>query len=144
MSCFIRTVRALDHLWRMNSDGSNQVQLTDGYAERNAVISPDGRWVYYNTATDLKLWKVAIEGGEPIKLIDQYALCPSVSPDGKLVAYYQVSNGPRKHSITLGRVEDMKTVTQISLAPGSWISARSALGRRQHRCDLRPGEPGKS
>jgi Tol biopolymer transport system component/DNA-binding winged helix-turn-helix (wHTH) protein len=113
-----------DHLWRMNSDGSNQVQLTDGYAERNAVISPDGRWVYYNTATDLKLWKVAIEGGEPIKLIDQYALCPSVSPDGKLVAYYQVSNGPRKHSITLGRVEDMKTVTQISLAPGSWISAR--------------------
>jgi Tol biopolymer transport system component len=112
-----------DHLWRMNSDGSNQVQLTNGYAERNAVISPDGRWVYYNTATDSKLWKVAIEGGEPVKLIDQFALCPSVSPDGKLVAYFQVSNGPRRY-ITLGRVEDMKTVTQISLAPGSWISAR--------------------
>lgn len=113
-----------DHLWRMNSDGSNQVQLTNGYAERNAAISPDGRWVYYNTPADHKLWKVAIEGGEPIKLIDHYALCPSVSPDGKLVAYYQVSNGPRKHSIRLGRVEDMETVTQISLAPGSWISAR--------------------
>ena len=113
-----------DHLWRMNSDGSNQVQLTNGYAERNAAISSDGRWVYYNTPTDLKLWKVATEGGEPVKLIDQYALYPSVSPDGKLIAYYQISNGPRKYSITLGRVEDMKTVLHISLAPGSWISAR--------------------
>src|SRR6266536_588537 len=113
-----------DHLWRMNSDGSNQLQLTNGYAERNAAISPDGRWVYYNTSADLKLWKVAIEGGEPVKLLDQYALYPSVSPDGRLIAYYQISNGPRKYSITLGRVEDLKTVTQISLAPGSWISAR--------------------
>ena len=113
-----------DHLWRMNSDGSNQVQLTNGYAERNAAISPDGRWVYYNTPVDLKLWKVGIEGGEPVKLTDEYALYPSVSPDGKLIAYYQISNGPRKYSITLGRVEDMKTVVRISLAPGSWISAR--------------------
>ncbi len=113
-----------DHLWRMNLDGSNQVQLTNGYAERNSAISPDGRWVYYNTSIDLKLWKVAIEGGEPVKLTDEYALYPSVSPDGKLIAYYQISNGPRKYSITLGRVEDMKTVVRISLAPGSWISAR--------------------
>src|SRR5947207_9530194 len=29
--------RGADHLWRMNSDGGNQVQLTNGYAERNAV-----------------------------------------------------------------------------------------------------------
>jgi Tol biopolymer transport system component len=113
-----------DHLWRMNSDGSNQVQLTDGYAERDATISSDGRWVYYNTSVDHKLWKVAIEGGEPIKLTDQRVLYPSVSPDGKLIAYYQISNGPRKYSITLAGVEDMKTVTQISLAPGSWISGR--------------------
>lgn len=113
-----------DHLWRMNSDGSNQVQLTNGYAERNAAISPDGRWVYYNTSADLKLWKVGIEGGEPVKLIDQYALYPAPSPDGKLIAYYQISNEPRKYSITLGRVEDLRTVTRISQAPGSWISAR--------------------
>ena len=112
-----------DHLWRMNSDGSNQVQLTDGYAERDAIISPDGRWVYYNTSVDHKLWKVAIEGGQPVKLTDQHALYPSVSPDGKLIAYYQISNGPRRY-ITLVRAEDMKTVTQISLAPGSWISPR--------------------
>ncbi len=113
-----------DHLWRMNSDGSNQMQLTNGYAERNAAISPDGRWVYYNTSADLKLWKIAAEGGEPLKLTDQYALYPAPSPDGKLIAYYQVSNGPHKYSITVGRVEDMKTVKQISLALGSWISAR--------------------
>jgi len=115
-----------DHLWRMNSDGSNQVQLTNGYAERNAVISPDGRSVYYNTSTDLKLWKVAIEGGEPVKLIDQYAGYPSISPDGNLIAYYQISNGPPKYTkyITVGRFEDLKTVTEISLVPGVWMSGR--------------------
>jgi len=113
-----------DHLWRMNSDGTNQVQLTSGYAERNANISPDGRWVYYNTAIDLKLWKVPIEGGEPVKVTDQYALYPALSPDGKLIAYYHVSNGPQKYSIKVGRVEDVKTVAEISLAPGAWISAR--------------------
>jgi Tol biopolymer transport system component/DNA-binding winged helix-turn-helix (wHTH) protein len=113
-----------DHLWRMNSDGSNQVQLTNGYAERNATISPDGRWVYYNTAIDLKLWKGSIDGGEPVKVIDQYALYPALSPDGKLIAYYRLSNAPHKYSITVGRLEDMKTVIEIILAPGSWMSAR--------------------
>jgi len=113
-----------DHLWRTNSDGTNQVQLTSGYAERNATISPDGKWVYYNTAIDLKLWKVPIEGGEPVKVTDQYALYPALSPDGKLIAYYHVSNGPQKYSIKVGRVEDVKTVAEISLAPGAWISAR--------------------
>ncbi len=113
-----------DHLWRMNSDGSNQVQLTNGYAERNATISPDGRWVYYNTAIDLKLWKVPIEGGEPVKVTDQYALYPALSPDGKLIAYYRLSNAPHKYSFAVGRLEDMKTVIEISLAPGAWMSAR--------------------
>ena len=113
-----------DHLWRMNLDGSNQVQLTDGYAERNATVSADGKWIYYNTPVDSKLWKVPIQGGEPVKLIDQYALCPSLSPDGKLIAYYEVSNTIPRHTIALGTVEDLKTIFQIRPERGSWISTR--------------------
>ena len=112
------------HVWRMNADGSNQIQLTNGYAEGGAVISPDGRWVYYDTYGDFRLWKVAIEGGEPVKLTDQSAHYPSVSPDGQLIAYYQFSNDSHKGSIIVGRTKDMKKVAQISMAPGSWISAR--------------------
>jgi Tol biopolymer transport system component len=112
------------HLWRMSADGSNQIQLTNAYAEGGGVISRDGRWVYYNTYGDFRLWKVALEGGEPVKLTDQSAQYPSVSPDGQLIAYYQFSNESHKGSITVGRIEDMKKVAQISMAPGSWISTR--------------------
>jgi Tol biopolymer transport system component len=108
----------------MNLDGSNQVQITDGYAERNPSVSADGKWIYYNTPVDSKLWKVPIQGGEPVKLTDQYALCPSLSPDGKLIAYYEVSNTIPRHPIALGAVEDLKIVAQIRPEAGSWISCR--------------------
>jgi len=39
------------HLWRMNVDGSDQKQLTNGAGgELNPQFSPDGRWIVYRTA----------------------------------------------------------------------------------------------
>jgi len=37
-------------VWRMNIDGSNQIRLTDGTGKNYPVISPDGKWVVYNSA----------------------------------------------------------------------------------------------
>ena len=110
------------HLWRMNSDGSNQVQLTNGYAERNATISPDGKWVYYNSSADHALWKIALEGGQPVKLADDYSMYPSVSPDGKLIAAFHFPKYGHEATIIVRRVEDMNPVTELTLAPGFWIS----------------------
>jgi Tol biopolymer transport system component len=110
------------HLWRMNSDGSNQVQLTNGYAERNATISPDGKWVYYNSSADHALWKIALDGGQPVKLTDDYSTYPSVSPDGKLIASFHFPKYGHEATITVRRVEDLNTVAELALAPGFWIS----------------------
>ncbi len=71
--------------WRMDIDGSNQIQLTSGASKGDPAISPDGKWVLYNTTDDWHLWKVAIDGGEPVRLTEYFASRPSVSPDGKMI-----------------------------------------------------------
>jgi len=110
------------HLWRMDLDGSNQVQLTNGNAERNAAVSPDEKWIYYNSSENNFLWKVAWDGGEPVQLTDEYAANPSISPDGKLVACFHFPRYPHEARITVRRTEDMKPVAELTLAPGFWIS----------------------
>src|SRR5205085_1280741 len=78
------------HLWRMNLDGSDQRQVTNGASgEQNAQFSPDGRWLIYRTVSGRpNVWKVPFEGGEPVQLTDQFLTqSPTISPDGKLFAY---------------------------------------------------------
>jgi Tol biopolymer transport system component len=72
-------------IWRMNFDGSNQTQLTRGSAKNYPALSPDGKWVLFNTTDDWHLWRVSIDGGEPLQLTDFVASTPSVSPDGKMI-----------------------------------------------------------
>lgn len=73
-------------VWRMNMDGSNQTQLTSGSAKTYPAVTPDGKWVIYNSTDNWHLWKVSIDGGVPQQLTDFVATTPSVSPDGKMIA----------------------------------------------------------
>jgi serine/threonine protein kinase/Tol biopolymer transport system component len=77
------------HIWRMNIDGSDPRQLTNGMAEALPVISPDGKWVIYSgiDATKPTTWKVSIDGGDAIELTKRVSNTPTISPDGKLIAY---------------------------------------------------------
>ncbi len=79
------------HIWRMDIDGGNPLQLTDGTGENDPACSPDGRWVVY-TRLEVKggepptLWKVSIDGGMTVQLTNEFTMRPSISPDGKLIA----------------------------------------------------------
>ena len=64
----------------------NQTQLTYGSAKTYPAITPDGKWVLYNSTDNWHLWKVSVDGGEPSQLTDFVATTPSVSPDGKVIA----------------------------------------------------------
>jgi len=74
------------HIWRMDIDGSNPLQLTSQGGENFPHVTPDGRWVVYATigfGQDSAVWKVPVEGGQPVRLTDKPASWPAVSPDGK-------------------------------------------------------------
>lgn len=80
------------HIWRMDRDGGNPVQLTNGNGEKFPDVSPDGKWVVYTAFQDWTLWKVSIEGGEPVKIADAYARQSAISPDGKWIVYMASEN----------------------------------------------------
>jgi tricorn protease len=110
------------HLWKMDLDGNDQVQLTNGYAERNAAFSPDGKWVYYNSSQNSILWKIAAQGGQPIQLTNEYAAYPSLSPDGELIATFHFPKKDNEARITVRRTRDLTTIAEFTLAHGFWIS----------------------
>ena len=59
------------HIFRMDADGGNVKQLTNGLRESFPRISPDGKWVYYmqiNQDAPQTLCRVSINGGEPTVL----------------------------------------------------------------------------
>jgi Tol biopolymer transport system component len=77
------------HLWRVDTDGGNLRQLTDGNGEFFPHCTPDGRWVVYQSepSIDPRVWKVLTEGGQPVQLTTTRAAKPAVSPDGRMIAY---------------------------------------------------------
>ena len=77
-----------NEIWRLNSDGSNLIQLTHSEGAIFPSISPDGRWVIYLASTDNFLYKVPIEGGQPQRVSDEAVGVSAVSPDGELIAYF--------------------------------------------------------
>jgi len=83
---FVSTRAGAMNIWRMNADGTQPKQLTDGVYEDVPSVTPDGRWVIYRTGNSIK--KVSIDGGNAIKLFDKSALCPVLSPNGRLLAFF--------------------------------------------------------
>jgi len=83
---FISNRAGAFQVWRMQIDGSDPVPLTNGGGKNFPAISPEGKWVLYNTTDDWQLWRISIDGGESTRLSDSYALFPSISPDGKMIA----------------------------------------------------------
>ena len=84
---FISDRTGVNHVWRIDIDGNNARQLTNGNGEWRPQCSPVGQWVIYRSASGRgSVWKVPIDGGDAVKIIDQTSAGLAISPDGKWIA----------------------------------------------------------
>jgi len=81
------------HLYRIDTNGQDLRQLTDGESDEiSSTISPDSKWVYYiakvrdRERPKAYLRKISIDGSEIVNLKEMDELVPELSPDGKLIA----------------------------------------------------------
>lgn len=89
------TASGKEDVWLMNTDGSDQKQLTTtAGANFEPTVSDDGRTVVYvSKAADAaqNLWKMNLENGERAQLTNGgFDLRPDISPDGRWVVYMSV------------------------------------------------------
>jgi TolB protein len=86
---YISNRNGVENIYRMNADGSNEMQLTNGSGEYTPRVTADSKWVLYSGdfSGRRSLWKVSIDGGTPLQLTDRKAMQPDISLDGSLVAF---------------------------------------------------------
>ena len=87
--------------WRVDADGSNPKQLTDGVNDTIPNCSPKSKWDYYYDFYDHQIKRVLIDGGTPevvpgtVMANTQIGSDPGISPDGKLLAFFAAKVGTK-------------------------------------------------
>lgn len=119
---FLSNRSGRQNLWRMNIDGTEQRQISDGYNVTSPSVAPDSKWIYYSaTAGDdmrLFVWKIPSNGGEAVKISEKQTFRPKISPDGKFIGCYYPSLKPEEEAarvlkLTILSAEDGKIVKQF-------------------------------
>jgi len=84
-------------IWTMNSDGSNQKQLTSaGYTDVRLSTTFDGRYMVFqsNRGGGAEIWRANLDGSDMKQLTHGgHNADPHVSPDGKWVVYTSMRDG---------------------------------------------------
>jgi Tol biopolymer transport system component/DNA-binding winged helix-turn-helix (wHTH) protein len=101
-------------VWRMNIDGSNQIQITKREGGYVKFVTPDGKSLYFESGLHQTLWRVPADGGEETEIsIPGRAF----SADGKLVAYFFRDKESNDHlKLAVMAVKDRRVVKILRLA----------------------------
>jgi Tol biopolymer transport system component len=99
------------NLWRVNSDGSNLVRLTEGGRQDSATCSPDSKWVYYRNAGSEQLFRVPLAGGDPQPIPGTtipHGIVASnfmgISPDNKTLAFLSTVELPGENLTNVQKI----------------------------------------
>jgi serine/threonine protein kinase/Tol biopolymer transport system component len=115
-------------IWRLNSDGSGAIQLTNGTGDMYPVCSPDGRWVYYQDVAADHILRVPIDGGRPeivpgtaVNNAAHSAPLGAISPDGKQMPFFSDSGFLHKH-LQIVNLDAGPNPPCLTLSPDSRVS----------------------
>jgi Tol biopolymer transport system component len=77
------------HICRMDINGDDPRQLTNGDGEHVPDCCLNGKWVVYSSlgGNGAKLWRVSLEGGTAEPMAAIISRVPIISPDSELVAF---------------------------------------------------------
>ena len=77
-------VGAVDQIFRMDMDGGNLKQLTQGTQKILASFGHDGKWIYCVEPSSNTVWKMPTTGGEPTSIVK--------TPDGWTLAGIDINS----------------------------------------------------
>jgi Tol biopolymer transport system component len=104
-----------NQVWRMNADGSNQIQLTSIEGGYPRFVTPDGKWVYFESGLHQTLWRVTSDGHDESQVAEGRLYSPAFSPDGKLAAYiFRAKEGDTRIGVL--SLDDRKVLNTFSVA----------------------------
>lgn len=121
------------NIHRVNVDGSNPKQLTSGPGERLVAVTPDGRFVLYNTpqAPRTLLLIPSDGGGAPRTLATDYIAEGGVifSRDGKIVSYQKFDTRQQQVATvrTFVNFDDGKAIATLPVSRGEQITPDGSL-----------------
>src|SRR5579862_3276155 len=107
---FVSERNNMRNLWRIDIDGHNLRQVTTGQFDWHPAVSPDGKWVVYESRVPApwRVWKAPLDmDGAPIKLVDNEGAEDriAISPDSKLFAYRTDVGGICIRSLESGKLK---------------------------------------
>jgi len=100
-------------IWRIRTDGGDQTQITFGEGGFARWVSPDGAWLYYQTAMDKSLWRVPTNGGAEEQVDAGPEGVFRVSPDGQYLAL--IKRNADQPSLSIKSLADGREIRSFPL-----------------------------
>lgn len=116
---YFKSNRSGSHqIWRMDSDGSNQIQITKKVGGFPKFVSSNRKEIIFESNLHGTIWKVAADGqGEEKEIWNRRLFYSAISDDGTKIAYlYQDELKDRKTDIEISDLKDKSLIQKISLA----------------------------
>lgn len=120
---YVSDVNGKRDLWKVNSDGSGQVQLTDGpHRDFYPNVTPDGRYVVFESTREgaHSIWRVDADGRNPKRLTrGTYDAEPVCSPDGKWVVYvaHEERRPPKLRKVSIDGGDSVSLTEEFAMHP---------------------------
>ncbi len=122
---FTSTRSGTAQVWRMNADGSDQVQITSREGGHPKYVTADGRLVYFGSGLHQTLWRVSTNGGDETEVSKVKISFPAFSNDGKLVAYF-FRDETNRIKIGVMSLDTGAVITTLNLTNNSFQQGRIA------------------
>lgn len=136
---FVSNTGGGNHLWKIDTDGTNVTQLTNGVGEVYPHCPTEGRWVAYVNEDEAtpggNLRRVSLDGGQDTAIAPDTAIAINLAPDGKHILFATLDEGPEKKlRVGLATVDGSSPVAYLNPPPrapilrdGRWIRGQQTL-----------------